>query len=94
MTKRTKFFVLLKGEFVLFIGTGDSQLEDVYAVKLEPFKMYNVKKGTWHSHTLSTDASVLIVENSDTQDDNSPMIDIDNKLKQKMLLQTNRLLNL
>jgi len=37
-----------------------------------PRKLYNVKRGVWHSHTLNNDASVLIVENSDTTIQNSP----------------------
>ena len=35
-------------------------------------KLYNVKKGVWHTHTLDKDGTVLIVENQDTNDDNSP----------------------
>jgi hypothetical protein len=39
---------------------------------MEPYKLYNVKRGAWHSHTFSIDAKVLIVENRDTVDANSP----------------------
>ncbi|WP_243128355.1 hypothetical protein [Clostridium chromiireducens] len=35
-------------------------------------KLY-VNHSVWHTHTLSEGASVLIVENSDTGDDNSPI---------------------
>ena len=38
---------------------------------MEPLKLYNVKKRGWHTHTLSTDATVLIVENRDTSSSNS-----------------------
>ena len=65
-------FVLLKGSCTLFsAGNGDS-IGNVTATKLEPLKMYNVKAGVWHTHTLTPDSSVLIVENRDTCDDNSP----------------------
>lgn len=64
-------FVLLKGEFVLYIGEGVQEIGKIHAVKLEPYKMYNVKRGVWHTHTLSRDASVLIVENRSTGPDNS-----------------------
>ncbi len=77
-------FVLLKGEFVLYIGEGEQEIEKIHAVKLEPFKMYNVKKGIWHTHTLSKDASVLIVENRNTNLSNSPEIDLD-KNQRKLL---------
>lgn len=69
-------FVLLKGEFVLYIGEGDQTIENIHAVELEPYKLYNVKKGVWHTHTLSKDASVLIVENRDTSLMNSPEIQL------------------
>lgn len=36
--------------------------------------MYNVKSSVWHTHTLSEGASVLIVENVDTGDHNSPTL--------------------
>ncbi len=61
-------FVLLAGRCILFLLDGD----EVYAQDLEPLKLYNVKPGVWHTHTLSLDATVLIVENYDTTGDNSP----------------------
>lgn len=70
-TKTDEVFVLLKGEFILFIGTGEDKLEKIHFQKLEPLKLYNVKKGVWHTHTLSKDAMVLIIENRDTCDMNS-----------------------
>ncbi len=67
-------FVLLRGRCLLFIGEGrgDTESGQLHAVDLEPLKVYNVKRGTWHNHTLSRDAAVLVVENRDTTHDNSP----------------------
>jgi ureidoglycolate hydrolase len=65
-------FVLLQGRFILFIAEGDDEVGAIHAVDLQPLKAYNVKKGAWHSHTLSPDAVVLIVENQDTTAANSP----------------------
>lgn len=65
-------FVLLKGRCILFIGAGDDDITTIHAVDMEPLKAYNVKKSAWHSHTLSHDAMVLIVENRDTSEANSP----------------------
>ncbi|MBZ9687213.1 hypothetical protein G9F72_012845 [Clostridium estertheticum] len=65
-------FVLLKGKFILYIGDGDDMVENVYAKELQPLKMYNVKKATWHTHSLSEDAVVLIIENQNTELSNSP----------------------
>jgi len=77
-------FVLLKGDFILYIGEGKEKVEKIHAVKLQPFKMYNVKKGVWHNHTLSKDASVLIVENRETSAQNSPRIDITPEQRQRV----------
>ncbi|MFA9396742.1 MAG: hypothetical protein ACERKV_00555 [Clostridiaceae bacterium] len=72
-------FVLLSGKFSLFIGEGKDEIENIFKVDLEPHKLYNVKKGTFHSHTLSRDGSVLIVENKNTNLSNSPEIELTEK---------------
>lgn len=65
-------FVLLKGRCILFLGEGTTEITDVVAADMQPFKLYNVKMGAWHTHALSLDAMVLIVENRDTTYANSP----------------------
>lgn len=78
-------FVLLKGSLILYIGGNGEEPGDIEAINLEPYKMYNVKRGTWHTHTLSRDAMCLIVENSDTEDDvNSPRVFVTDKQKAQM----------
>ncbi|MBU2500392.1 hypothetical protein KJ682_03580 [bacterium] len=67
-------FVLLGGRCILFVGDGSGR-EDagaVHAVDLEPLKLYNVKRGVWHTHTLDAEGSVLVIENRDTTTANSP----------------------
>ena len=71
-TLSDEVFVLLKGSCTLFSAGSGETIGDVSATKLEPYKMYNVKAGVWHTHTLEKDSSVLIVENRNTCDDNSP----------------------
>jgi hypothetical protein len=78
-------FVLLAGHFVLFLGEGRDTVGAIHAVKLEPMKMYNVKRGVWHTHTLEPGASVLIVENVDTSDANSPKVDLDTKQRAEVV---------
>lgn len=58
-------FVLLEGKATLLIG------ENAEECPMEKNKCYNVKKGVWHTIATSRDAHVLIVENADTDDDNS-----------------------
>lgn len=65
-------FVLLRGRCILFLGEGDQTVTAIHGQEMMPHTLYNVKKKVWHSHTLSEDAMVLVVENRDTTYDNSP----------------------
>ena len=56
-------FVLLRGEATLYVE------EAVFP--MEQGVVYNVKKGEWHHIVVSRDASVLVIENSDTTPDNT-----------------------
>lgn len=71
-TETDEVFVLLAGHCILFLGEGEARVTQIHAMNMELFKLYNVKRGAWHSHTFSEDARVLIVENRDTVDANSP----------------------
>jgi len=77
-------FVLLSGRCILFIGDGDEKVTDIFAENMQPLKIYNVKKSVWHSHTLSRDAKLLIVENRNTTFDNSPFCPLTG-IQQKMI---------
>lgn len=78
--KTDEAFILLRGTCTLFLAE-DETLETIHGVELEPCKIYNVKAGTYHTHTLSEDAMVLIVEADDTCDDNSPSILINDEVR-------------
>ena len=56
-------FVLLEGTAILASETKKHNMEKN--------RIYNVKKGVWHSIAVSEDAKVLIVENADTGKENS-----------------------
>ena len=56
--------------FVLLDGTATLYVEDI-SVTMEKCKVYNVKKGEWHHIVVSPDATVLVVENSDTSAENT-----------------------
>ena len=75
-TETDEVFVLMKGRCILFIGEGEESVTKVHAVDMELYKLYNVKKSTWHLHTFSEDARVLIVENRDTIVENSPYVSL------------------
>lgn len=65
-------FVLLGGSCTLYCGGTGEKPCDIKGIKMEPFKIYNVKKGVWHNHTMDEAGQVLIVENQNTSDENSP----------------------
>lgn len=83
--KTDEVFVLLAGSCTLFLGDGSEQIGEIHGVIMEPLKLYNIKKGTWHSHTLSKNATVLIVENENTCDDNSPEQMLTQEQRQELL---------
>lgn len=85
-------FVLLEGRCILFIGEGDGQITHIHAQDMEPLKLYNVKRSCWHTHTLSIDATVIIIENRDTTDHNSPEINLTPEQRAMLVALTNNLL--
>jgi hypothetical protein len=89
--KTDESFVLIKGKCILFFGVGKDKIEDILAIDMQPLKVYNVKKGTWHTHTLTKDAVVLIVENHNTHNFNSPIIRMKQPLRNKLVEWTNKL---
>lgn len=63
-------FVLLEGNATLVIGKEQNK------IKMEPHKVYNVQKGTWHHIFVCKNTKVLIVENEDTCSDNTEYMEI------------------
>jgi hypothetical protein len=75
-TETDEVFVLLSGRCILFLGEGGDSVGAIHAQDMQPLKLYNVKRGAWHTHTLDEAATVLIVENRDTSLANSPEIEL------------------
>ena len=64
-------FVLLNGEAWL-IGAGEeAEPKEPKTFRMEQGAVYNIRQNIWHHVILSRDASVLIVENADTGEENS-----------------------
>jgi ureidoglycolate hydrolase len=70
-------FVLIKGQGILFLGEGEQRIEKIHPQIMEPGKIYNVKRSTWHTVVLSREGSVLIVENQNTSRENSSYSTLD-----------------
>ena len=90
-TETDEVFVLMNGKCILFIGEGEEEVTQVYAVDMELYKLYNVKCSVWHSHTFSEDARVLIVENCDTVESNSPFVELSVEQQKEVIELTKKL---
>lgn len=69
-------FVLLGGQAVLFLGEGEHEIETLHPYRMQPGKLYNVRKNAWHTCVLSRDATVLLVENNNTSIENTDYIEL------------------
>ena len=70
-------FILVEGKCLLFLAdVQDDQISTFHAVDMIPKKLYTIKQGVYHTHTLSKDAHVIIVENQDTGAANSKRISL------------------
>ena len=78
-------FILLRGKAVLIVGGNGRQAVDLIPCEMVSEKVYNVRAGVWHTVLLSPDASVLIVENSDTGEGNSEKCNLDDDLRKQIV---------
>jgi hypothetical protein len=84
-------FVLLKGRCMLFIAEGANRVEEIHAEDMQPLKLYTIKRGTWHTHTLDQEAMVLIIENDDTGPANSPEMELSAEQRAQLAILTHEL---
>jgi hypothetical protein len=70
-TETDEVFVLLHGRGTLILGGNGIKSEGALSQIMEIGRIYNVKRLAWHTVLLSNDASVLLVENHDTDKLNS-----------------------
>lgn len=75
-TETDETFVLLQGKAMLFLADGEDRPEQISAVRLEPGRSYTVPLGVWHAPVMSEDAKILLVENNNTVDRNSPRVSL------------------
>ena len=83
-TETDEVFVLTKGRGALIIGGNGLQVDEIYPQTMEPGKIYNVRRNTWHTILLSRDASVLIVENRDTGKQNSEFTSLSSEVHRQI----------
>ncbi len=66
-----EIFVLLSGECTLLIGGNGDAPAQLEALPMEPFKVYNVRKGVWHNLLGQPGMRLFLVENADVSLENS-----------------------
>lgn len=78
-------FVLLSGSCqMILMDFQDEQLKKIEIVNLEPNKIYNIPKNIYHSHVLSPNTKLLIIEQEDTSDHNSNRIYLTSEIRYEM----------
>jgi len=87
-----ELFVLLSGSCVLLSaepGPGQARGQEqgaggalkLSALKMEPFKVYNVPTSLWHNTVTSKDAKLILVEDSSTGSANSDILNLDEAMR-------------
>jgi len=84
-TETDEVFVLTKGKGLLIMGGNGIQIEGIYPQKMEIGKIHNVKRNAWHTVLLSRDASVVLVENRDTDRHNSEYANLSTEQRQLIM---------
>jgi cupin superfamily acireductone dioxygenase involved in methionine salvage len=78
-------FVLLSGTCHMFFAEVENErIKDISCISLEQNKVYKIPMGVYHTHTLSADAKLLIVEEESTSYENSPRVYMTNEEKDIM----------
>ncbi len=81
-------FVLLSGSATLFFAeTNNNKITRFSKLILEKHKVYNIPAGIYHTHTISPDCKLLIIEQENTDWSNSPKIYLDDESR-KLLKET------
>lgn len=74
-------FVLVKGSGMLLIGGNHEKPEGIQSFIMKIGEVYNIKLNTWHTISLSNDAHVILVENENTNSNNSEIVILNEKDK-------------
>jgi len=78
-------FVLLQGHCTLILAEViENKIHSFERVIMEPNKVYRILKGVYHTQILSEDAKILIIEEENTCQDNSPKIYLSDEHKTQL----------
>lgn len=69
-------FILLRGESALLVAEDKNQIASPTVVPMRLGVVYNVPKGIWHAHRTKAGGQLIIVENADTNENNSETVSV------------------
>ena len=71
-----ELFILLSGTCTLIYANENAGKLDIQAVKMEPFKVYNIPATLWHNTVTRKDTKMALVEDSATGSSNSDVLSL------------------
>ena len=81
-----ELFILLSGACTLIYANENSGNLDIQAVKMEPFRVYNIPATLWHNTVTQKDTKMALIEDSSTSGSNSDVLPLNsqqvNRVKQ------------
>jgi len=92
-TATDEVFILTYGKAMLIIGGNDALVSEFQPVTMNIGKIYNIKKNTWHTVIMSKDAHIVIVENDDTNKENSETCLLTEIISREIQVQGNQFLH-
>ena len=69
-----ELFILLSGACTLVYANENAGNLDIQAVKMEPFKVYNIPATLWHNTVTRKDTKMALIEDSSTGMQNSNVL--------------------
>lgn len=69
-------FILLRGHAVLVIARPEKEGVTFYGEKMKSGITYNIPAGTWHNIAMDADVEIIIVEKSDTHNQDCAFLEL------------------
>jgi hypothetical protein len=75
---------MLSGYASILLGGNGNEVDQVQGQEMEAGKLYSVRQNGWHAVLMSQDAVILIVEESNTGENNSEYCHLNEGLRQEI----------
>jgi ureidoglycolate hydrolase len=75
-------FIKTTGKAMMVLGGNDSEVGELSTYEMNVGEIYNIKRNTWHTIIVSRDVHLVIMENDDTNDENSEVCSLPPDIQQ------------